>query len=399
MLDTQFLDTLLNKYCPESVNAYIADSNARILVCSQTERIGSTGSTARYILITRRAATIQSSNSLSASQSNLHYGSPVLDDGTVEYVVVAYGPPEQIEKTGDRIQVALQTALEYRDYEDKKKTSPKEELEEIASVLLSEKPDKNKLLTLMYRNELEPDLVRCVINIQMKYHRNTYFNINLNLGYEAAIEKLRYEVSRKLKRSRYLNSQDLVYIPDRNTILIIKSFLHVEDTSRLYLALEEICKDFMHILGSYPSLSYSIAYGNFYRGIEDLHQSWTEAYEMLELGKTSETSKFYNLDNLFFEYVSKRIGIQIENKFILPAIQKLTDKNGSLLLNLIYNAELFADHCMSLSNASNAAGIHRNTINARLQRFIELTGLNPAESFRDAFLSKMIAVYVRRREH
>ena len=266
-------------------------------------------------------------------------------------------------------------------------------------MLLSDKPDKDRICSLMYSNEMEPDLLRAVIYIHLEYHRNTYFNINLNLGYEAAIEKLRLEVANKIRKSRFMNTQDIVYVPDRNTILIIKSFINTENISRVYSALDAVCKDLVNILGGYSSFGFSISYGNFYRGVDELYMSWKEAYEMFKLGKASGSSNFYNLDNLLFEYISKHMESQIENKFVIPAVKKLTDGNGEVMLQLAENAEAYVDSCMSLSKASETLGIHRNTVFSRLKRFEDITGLKTSESFRDAFLTKLIAVYLKSEEY
>lgn len=394
-MDTTFLNPLIQKFHKDDVDIYISDSNARILASSNRERIGSIGNTARYINTIRHAATIQSGEG--AYERKAHYGAPVLINGSLEYVVVAYGNSDYIIQIGDTLQAALQTALEYYEYKNQKKGSPPDELDEISALLLSRKSDKSKLLSMMYRHELDPNLMRAVIDIQLDFFKNAFFNINLNLGYESSIEKLRLELARNLKKSRYLNSQDLLYIPDRNTILVIKSFIHHQDISRLYLAIEEVCKDFVTVLNRFSGLSFSIAYGNFYDRIDDIHMSWKEATEMLEIGKISGVKEFYSLDSLLLDSISLHLLPQIENKYIMPAVEKLTLHGNRLSMDLIRNAEAFVDNCLSITSASQQTGVHRNTINSRLKQFTALTGLNPSANFRDAFLSKMLALYVKRK--
>ena len=128
-----------------------------------------------------------------------------------------------------------------QEYRTQKNRRPSDKRDEIAALLLAGKADQDRLLSLMYQHELDPNLCRAVIQIQLDFYRNSFFNINLDLGFESSIESLRTEIARSLKKSRYLNSQDLLYIHDRNTILIIKSFIKTEDISRLYFAIEERC--------------------------------------------------------------------------------------------------------------------------------------------------------------
>jgi carbohydrate diacid regulator len=80
---------------------------------------------------------------------------------------------------------------------------------------------------------------------------------------------------------------------------------------------------------------------------------------------------------------------------IEPAITKLRKKNGTLPAELVSCAEAFVDNCMNFSQTAKNHRIHRNTIMSRLEKLKILTGLDPVNSFRDAFIIKMIATYIR----
>lgn len=394
-MDAHFLNPLIQKYKKDDVEIYIADSSARIIASSDAERIGNTSNTARYITTIRHAAAIQSDRS--AYEKRIHYGVPVIINGSLEYIVVTYGNSDFTMQIGTTIHAAMQTALEYQEYQSQKTRNPPDEQDQLCALLLSSKSDKSKLLSLMYRHELDPNLMRVVIDIKLDFYKNEFFNINLNLGYESSIEKLRTDISRSLKKSRFLNSQDLLYVPDCNTILIIKSFLHNSDISRMYLALEEVCKDLVTVLNRFNGLSFSIAYGNFYHDISEIHTSWKEAAEMLEIGNISGVRSFYSLDSLLLDCISLHLLPQIEDKYILPLEKKLTRGDGQLQTDLVANAEAFVDNCLSVTAASQQTGTHRNTINSRLKQFTAQTGLNPSASFKDAFLSKMLALHLKRK--
>lgn len=227
----------------------------------------------------------------------------------------------------------------------------------------------------------------------------TATNINLDLGHESSIEILRAEIAQTLRHSRYLNSQDLLYVHDRNTILVINSFIGSSDISRLYFAVEEVCRDFEQILKQYQGLTFLIAYGNFYHHVTEIKNSWNEASEMLKLGWLSEKRNFCSLDSLLLDAVSFHLPVQIKNKYLLPAIEKLTSPDGSLMAELIDSAEAFIDHSLNLTLTSQVTTLHRNTIKGRLHKFTMLTGLNPMNGFQDSFLIKMLALYVKQHQN
>jgi len=68
-----------------------------------------------------------------------------------------------------------------------------------------------------------------------------------------------------------------------------------------------------------------------------------------------------------------------------------------LRTELLECAEHFIDHCTNISVASEKSLLHRNTIRARLEKLYDLTGLDPAKSFSDAFIIKMLIAHLRQK--
>ncbi len=58
-------------------------------------------------------------------------------------------------------------------------------------------------------------------------------------------------------------------------------------------------------------------------------------------------------------------------------------------------AEAYVDSCMNVTETAERTGLHRNTINSRLEKLHKMTGLRPSKSFKDAFIIKETAVYIR----
>lgn len=398
MINVDFINHILEKFRSPHLSIYITDAETRILSATNEERIGKTSRTASYIISIMHPATIESNEAEATDSGAVVYGAPVMEANNLFGTVIVRGPAGSAVQTGNTIRMILETTLEFLhgNNEQANSHSPEYKMAQIANQILSDHVDKEELYSLMYSHELDPQLLRTVICIRLNYYQTSYFNINLNLGYQSSIEQLRETVFQRIRANRYLNAQDIVYIADRNTILILKSFIPSNDISRIYLALDVICRDLAASLNSFSGFSFSIAYGNLYEDITQLRKSWLEAIETLEIGQeTDPSAQFYSLETLLFDNVCLHLQPQIVNKFLLPTLKKLTRKDGTLPQDLIESCEAFVDNCMSLSITAAKTKVHRNTISARLRKLRELTNLDPASSFRDAFLVKMLAIYVR----
>lgn len=376
---------------------HITDASARILASTDEKRMGTASSTAQYIVKVQRPASIESASDDAAvgESSAVRYGAPVFVDEELAGAVIVSGPGNVVALHGNAIRLFLETAL---GYERARKNDGEEsdDVVQLASLLLSSQVDTERVTSLMYKQEMDPSLLRSVICIQLEYHQTRYFNINLSLGYQSSIERIRQEAVQKLRSSRYLNSQDIVYIFNRSTLVVIKSFIPVEDLSRIYLSLDTICRDFGANLEPFSAFSFHMAYGNLYSGISDLRKSLDQALETIDIGRgVRPEERVHVLENILFEKICRSLDSQVVNKLLQPDIKKLLRKDGSVPLKLVDCCEAYVDSCMNFSATAERTGLHRNTISARLEKLRQITGLDPTTSLHDAFLVKMIAVYLR----
>ena len=303
-----------------------------------------------------------------------------------------------MEKTsvqGKLIQASIESALEYTVHSQKRKSAEHNKAA-IARMLLEDNPDTDKLGSLMSEQDIEPKLLRTVICISLEFHKITVPNTNLDMGYLSSIEQIRAAVIERLKMNRHLNSQDIVHLYDDNTIAIIKTFVSSSNPVRIYPALDHICRGFVKELAKYSAFTFAIAYGNLYKGIKDQKKSLNDALEIIAIGKRKRPKDHYfALENILFDKICDHLYPQIVSKIINPIVEKLARKNGTVRDELIDSIEAFVDNCMSYSETAKNHAIHRNTIIARLERLKNLTGLDPAGNFQDAFLVKMLATYLR----
>lgn len=396
LMNTDFLNYVLSKYTQTTSVIHITDTTTRILASTDEKRIGENSNTAQYIVQVMRPSTIESMMEDKTTIPDIAiYGTPVFFDKELCGTVIVRGPANIAIQQGNTIKSSLETALEYERYRQNT-FDVADDRGLIAKQLLSNKVDVEKVSVLMANQEMDPSLLRTVICVKLDYHQTSYFNINLNLGYQSSTEHIKNEAIRQIYGNKYINSQDIVHGLDRNTIIIIKSFIPVNDYSRIYLSLDKICEEAEKSLTSFTTFTFSMAYGNLYYGITELNKSFKEAIELIGIGqKTKADEHLYILENILFDNVCHFLHPQITNKLLLPTLNKLIRKDGAIMIDLIECAEVYVDQCMNFSITSEKTHLHRNTISSKLDKLESLTGLSPANNFQDAFIIKMLAVYIR----
>lgn len=398
IFNTGFLAQLLEKHATPGTIAYVTDANAHILASTKDSRIGTTSTTAQFILQSGRQAVIEHNDALQGGQdaerNTVTYGTPITILDEIIGTVVVFGAHAVAVALGQLVKTALETAMEYQSYTQSiLHTSDKRSI--VARALLDSSMTKPKIVTALNKLEMDPQLLRSVIYINLSHQRPNYFNINLNLGYQSSIERINEDIVKRIRACRFFNTQDMILAYDRNAILVIKSFIQNSDIGRAYLSLDKICEEIEVLLADFTSFTYHIAYGNIYPEIEDVRKSFSEAAETIRIGKqTHPEERVYILDKLLFDHVCHFIDAQVVNKIILPAMEALKSGESSFPVEIINTANAFVDNCMSFSRTAAATFQHRNTVGNRLDRLRQKTGLDPAKSFHDAFVVKMVWTYL-----
>lgn len=322
-----------------------------------------------------------------------------MDTSDYYYIAVISTDSEQLLTQCASITIALEELISYMPSEPLKMVENYRENQQrqLALLLLQKEKSKNEVLKLMHQLELDETLLRAIICIHLGFSTNKYFNINLNLGYQPILEKIRDEAFCLIQSCRYFTTQDICCFVGEDEIVIFKSFIKGSNISRVYLALDRICDDLQKSLSTITLLNFKMAFGNIYKDVMQLHQSYYETKEIISLGEEVFPEKhFYNIESIMIENICYFLHPQIVNKILLPKLKLLTDDSGTVQESLLYCSEIFVDNCMNFTQTSQAAGIHRNTLNHRLTRFTDLTALNPQSNFKDALITKLMAVYLRR---
>ena len=325
---------------------------------------------------------------------------PLRCDGqAVGTLLVAAPDSGRLEEAAKAVALAVEAVLAAA--EKKENASPGKDCgPQLIQALLNESASHEEILDLAHHAELDETLLRSTICIELDYKINHYFNINLNLGYVSLLENLRAEILEKLRQNKYLNTQDFFGFYGNDQLVISKSFLQGVDLSRTYLALDCICRQILEELSQFQLLEVHMAYGNLYGNLFSVKKSYSEAQEILTLGKLhNPTLGFYSINDILLDNICRFLHPQIVNKMILPTLQQLCDEEGHFQYDLLRCGEIFVDHCMDYTAAASAAYMHRNTLKAKLTRLTDLTGLSPAKDFSHALILKLLAVYARQNQY
>jgi len=311
--------------------------------------------------------------------------------------VIIEGEASNIKKVAGIIKSSIETMVEYNLMREENRKKIREE-EILINDIITRKPldDTNIIISYCKKLGFDLGLSRAIILIELERKENKYFNINLDLGYDASIENLKDELVKEIKSNRYLTSQDIVGFYGNNQIVVVKGFITVADINKMYLALEKVCRDILNDLSNNKIFTFYVASGNFYSNFADLSKSYKEAQDTIKIGKSIKNSPgVYLIDDSLLESVGYYLPSRINEKIIIPLINKLKKDDGTIDVELLYTVEGFIDSCMSFSRASQKLFLHRNTIAFRLDKFKKITGLNPISSFKDAFIIKMAAIYTK----
>lgn len=391
IISTEFFAQVLKKHQSKDVVVHLCNTNARIIASTDQASIGSRSTVANFVLQEARTVVIGDED----DQNIVTYASSIEIGEFSPVAVVAVGESQKAQELGNLVKTAIETALSYQNFLSID-TLSHDERTLVGQALVENNFSEQSITAKMNKLELVPNHLRSVIYINLVHDEPTYFNVNLNLGYQSSVERKNEEIVKRLRTGKYFNTQDLIFLYDRNTVIIIKSFIETSNISRAYLSLDKICANCSTILNGFTSLKHHISYGNLYLGLREVRRSFLEANDTIIIGKrTLPNECFYRLEDLLFEHVCKNINPQIVNKIIQSNITHLGEGESEFPTELIQTAEAYVDNCMHLSRTSEAIFLHRNTISKQLSKLKDKTGLDPNNSFRDAFLVKIIAAYLK----
>lgn len=392
----QLLDNLKKRYSNEM---HIADREGYIVASTSAAPMGQRHAAALAAISGQNSdgadGTTAASAGMVATPLRLH-------GRTAAVILVGPGTADQV-MLAELIRAALAAGISYDKWrQTSEETASPEEI--IVRELLSANPSRESreatALEQLKRLGLDLSLSRAVIAVALEKKVNRFFNINLDLGYDASAEQLKDKVITTIKSNRYLTKSDIVAPYGNDRIVVIKSFPAVADRSKLYCALDKIAAVIIDDLNANKIFSCHLGYGNIYDRVTDMQRSYQEAENAIMLNAIfSHAAETYKMDDLLLEQVCFYLPRGIIDKCLLPILAKLHTANGVPDYALLDIVQTFIDSGLNASLTAKVLFLHRNTVLGKLKKYQAITGLNPAASFRDAFLTKMAAIYARLHQH
>lgn len=293
------------------------------------------------------------------------------------------------------IKASLEAAAQYISLAG---TRSREELlvKELLSPDSGSRYDSTVLISNLKQSGLDITQSRTVILLDLEEEVNRYFNIHLDLGYDASAEKAKAETIQMLKANRHITQQDIVAPYGPNQIVIIKAFMKITEQGRIYQALDRICETILSELATSKIFAIRLAYGSLYDDFADVKQSYQEARLIIQLGMTFlGRNGLYKYEDLLAEHITYNLPGRMLHKILHPLAGKLKQREDAGDEELLCIVETYINDNFNLTETSRKLYLHRNTIAGKIEKYKKLTGLDPGQRYEDALLTKLLAVYLR----
>lgn len=341
-------------------NVNVMDARGRIIGSGDRERIGELHEGALLALSQARVVDIDE-----AVAKHLHGVRPGINlpmriDGNIVGVIGLTGEPEALRQYGELVCMTAEMMLEQA---------------RLLNMLAQDSRLREELVLNLIRSDtLSPALIEWAQRLRIDLNQPRVVAVvevdSGQLGVESAMSELQQLQTLLLTPDR----DNLIAIVSLTEMVVLKPALNVqgrfdaEDHRKRVDLLQSRMKESGH-------LRMRIALGNYFTGPGSIARSYRTARTTMDVGKQrmpEQRSYFYQDLVLPVLLDSLRGGWQA-NELARPLLKlKAMDSNGLLRRTLI----AWFSHNVQPSATAKALYIHRNTLEYRLNRISELTGLN-----------------------
>ncbi|WP_373100765.1 MULTISPECIES: CdaR family transcriptional regulator [Pasteurellaceae] len=353
-------------------NINIMDSKGKIIASGDLNRIGEIHDGALLVLSQGRIVDINEAviHSLHGVRPGINL--PLRVEGNIVGVIGLTGNPTSLKEFGKLVRMTAEMMLEQARLFNMlaQDTRLKEEL--VLNLIDSETITPS---LVEWANRLGVDLsiprVACIIEVDSG-----------QLGIENA-------------RSELQNLQQLLKIPERDNLvavlsltelIILKPALNSFGRWEVEEQLARI-KQLVGRMNESAKLNVRISLGNYFTGENSIYLSYRTAKTTLSIGKARlPKQRIYNYQDLILPVLLEQLKEGWQREELERPIKKLKlmDNNGVLVKTLL----AWFENDMQTVATARALYIHRNTLEYRLHKIADLTGLN-LSSTDDRFLLYM----------
>lgn len=285
----------------------------------------------------------------------------VVDEGEVQYILVAKGPSDATYMIGKVAVSQLQALI----------------------VAYKERFDRNNF----FQNLLLDNLL--LVDI---YNRAKKLHIDVTVPRVVYIIEAKNDkdntVTEILKGLFSSSVGDYITAVDEKNIILIKAVEHVED----YEALEAVANEIVDVINTEAMVSAKVSYGNIVSELKEVSKSYKEAKMALEVGKIFYAERSVNayrtlgIGRLIYQLPVNLCQIFIQEIFGDELPEELDEENLSTI-------QKFFDNNLNVSETSRQLFIHRNTLVYRIEKIQKATGLD-VRVFDDALTFKIALMVV-----
>lgn len=377
----------------KQINIELTDSKGVILTSGSDERVNMVHTAASEFFKDKPANDILEYGDDSTKGVCL----PIVMDRETVYFLCVEGKADDIENIARVIKSNIETFMEYELVTDEliHETRNKQRL---LQDILSERADTNREELYKRAAAMEYDLAlpRLVIIIELEPRENKYFNVRLNLGYNAAVEQAQDEIAGHVSKNIYMNNQDIIALHNSNEVVVLKSFAGITEVEKIYSCMDVICRDIYDSIKESKAFKIRISFGGLVDDFQKLRLSYKEARDIMELGKVFvKDFGVIRIQDTLFEYITKSLPVQLLDMAIRPIALKLKDDLSGSGEDVLYTVEQFLESNMNIARTADKIFTHRNTVAFRLEKLKKITGLDPVGSFTDLLLLKFAIIYMR----
>ncbi|TKI05187.1 sugar diacid recognition domain-containing protein [Martelella alba] len=342
-----------------NVNVNVMDATGKIIASGDPERIGELHEGA--LLVLSQGRIVEVDNSMAEHLYGVRPGTnlPLKIDGKLVGVIGLTGNPVQLRQYGELVCMAAEMMVEQ-------------------AKLLYFLAQDNRL-----REELVHSLIRADEISPMLKEWAERMGIDLaqpRVAVAIEIDSGQLDVENPIEELQEL--QSLLARPEEKNLIAIISLTELAVLRPAFNKYgrwdeQEHLRQFQTLLTSMKNqghLRIRFALGNYFPGRNSIARSWQTAHSTMVIGKRRlPQARCYNYRDLKLPVLLQRLqGGWQETELLMPITKlKLMDKNGQLQRTL----EVWFQHNNMTSVAANALFIHRHTLDYRLSRIEEITGL------------------------
>ena len=215
--------------------------------------------------------------------------------------------------------------------------------------------------------------------------------LNINLGYEIAVDKLKKDIIHTLREHLYFNHQDIFAFVNEDYFVVVKNIEEINDRKRLYEMLLKCAEALDQILIDYKVFEYRIAVGRIVDSYRNCHLSFHDASAAIDYASKLQLSgSIVHPSDILCPMLSDNLPETLYCEKIEPAVKALQAESGELVLSLFECFNYYINHGFSISDTATQLYFHRNTVRKRLEKLHRITGFDPNGGFIDILFIQLI---------